>query len=667
MVEQEAREILDLSIFFERNIVIIFFVYGLSFFFIAATLTLSARSLASIGLYRAFSYLLLFAIIHGSVEWMDMYNRYKMIMFESAPGELVLHIRFYMMLVSFYFLLLSGLKLMGKAGDEAAGTGFPTLLLNLTFLLLVIFIAASGLLETKMNEAAGLVRYFLGLPASIIAGVAFMRLSKSQYAGALPRDYESYFRYCAYAFIAYGLFSGVVVPASAIPPATFLNADTFFKFTGVPIQFLRALAAFFLAYFMVKSMGLRISHRLMGTFTMLFLMAVIVGGVGYLNLNFVTKSYDRLIDIEAENKEFSQLEHSFNDLYLLLGKQGPAGEMYNIPPPLLDAYIATFRDHLAMVESREHEKAEEKSLISNISSLFHEAVETGAIKRESLEKVKLLVSEIKALHEKEAKEHREDVTENIRNFNKVLLITLMLSIFSLVFLGRGIMNMIIRPINTLRTGARQISDGNLEHRIDVRTADELQEFAEDFNIMGEKLLERTNKIEATTEALKELSITDGLTGLYNHRYFYKKLEAEIKRADRYSTNLSLLILDVDDFKFYNDKNGHPRGDEVLRRFGSLISENLRDVDVACRYGGEEFAVILIETDKATAINSAERLRAAISGHHFPHEEDQPLGDVTVSIGIASYPADTKDMKELVKKADAALYRAKGEGKNRVYT
>lgn len=161
------------------------------------------------------------------------------------------------------------------------------------------------------------------------------------------------------------------------------------------------------------------------------------------------------------------------------------------------------------------------------------------------------------------------------------------------------------------------------------------------------------------------AITDGLTGLYNHRFFREHLEVELERTDRYNHSLSLIILDIDHFKHYNDTHGHPQGDELLRKLAELLRKSLRESDVACRYGGEEFALILPETTKDAALALGERIRKAISEHPFPFRETQPMGTLSVSVGVAASPADGKEIEGLIKKADDALYRAKDGGRNRV--
>ncbi len=165
--------------------------------------------------------------------------------------------------------------------------------------------------------------------------------------------------------------------------------------------------------------------------------------------------------------------------------------------------------------------------------------------------------------------------------------------------------------------------------------------------------------------IKQLSYTDGMTGLHNFRYFKLRLNEEVIRHNRMKTELSLLILDVDHFKNYNDTLGHPAGDEVLKKFAKILRQTARENDIVARYGGEEFAVILPGTSKKGAVVVAERIREAIENTYFVHEEIQPMGKVTVSGGVATIPDDAKSAEELTKKADAALYYAKRHGRNQI--
>ncbi|MGE3763516.1 MAG: GGDEF domain-containing protein [Kofleriaceae bacterium] len=167
--------------------------------------------------------------------------------------------------------------------------------------------------------------------------------------------------------------------------------------------------------------------------------------------------------------------------------------------------------------------------------------------------------------------------------------------------------------------------------------------------------------------LYELAMVDGLTGLFMRRYFDARIEEEIERSKRYSTPFSVLMMDVDDFKKLNDEHGHLIGDRVLRAIANCVKSQLRGVDTAARYGGEEIAVILPRSDMVAAYNVGERIRAAITELRVTTDSDPPKAlSVTASFGVASYPeSKATSAEDLIRRADRALYRAKKTGKNRV--
>lgn len=176
-------------------------------------------------------------------------------------------------------------------------------------------------------------------------------------------------------------------------------------------------------------------------------------------------------------------------------------------------------------------------------------------------------------------------------------------------------------------------------------------------IMRAQLLEQT----------KKLAITDGLTEVFNHRYFQERMDEEIKRAERYHHPLSLIVLDIDYFKKYNDTYGHPRGDIVLKGIARILTDVTREVDIVARYGGEEFVIILPETERSDAMAVARKIRKGVENYPFPSEESQPHGRITVSLGVATYPYDAASKEDLISRTDKAMYLAKAAGRNKVHT
>ncbi len=178
-----------------------------------------------------------------------------------------------------------------------------------------------------------------------------------------------------------------------------------------------------------------------------------------------------------------------------------------------------------------------------------------------------------------------------------------------------------------------------------------------------KVSERTSELAEANSRLGQLAVTDGLTGLYNHRHFHERLTLEVERSARNGLPLSLLMIDVDHFKQYNDNNGHPAGDEVLRQLSHLMGDGRRANDFVARYGGEEFGIVLVDTPKLTAAQVAEKLRERVATYPFEFGSTQPSGTLSISVGVASFPDDASDTEILVRQADSALYAAKHGGRN----
>lgn len=177
-------------------------------------------------------------------------------------------------------------------------------------------------------------------------------------------------------------------------------------------------------------------------------------------------------------------------------------------------------------------------------------------------------------------------------------------------------------------------------------------------LLYERERTRNERLERAVHRLQTLSVTDSLTGLKNHGYFFERINEEIERARRYQRPLAVVIADIDDFKAVNDTYGHLSGDRVLRSLGEAFVRDLREVDIACRIGGEEFGFAFPETDLEGAMSVAERLRSSIEKLDIPD-----AGTVTLSIGVAVFPTHAENQEELIESADMALYQAKHEGKN----
>ncbi|WP_224982374.1 sensor domain-containing diguanylate cyclase [Geomonas agri] len=185
-----------------------------------------------------------------------------------------------------------------------------------------------------------------------------------------------------------------------------------------------------------------------------------------------------------------------------------------------------------------------------------------------------------------------------------------------------------------------------------------------FANLASLMIERTEVLEESVR-FEQLSVTDPLTGLYNRRFLKSRLEEELNRSARQGLNLSIIFIDLDFFKSYNDLCGHLAGDEALKLTADIIKDSLRDMDIVARYGGEEFCAVLPGTSKSEAMTVAERIRCEIESKRFPGETDIPLRRLTASLGISSFPEDGRTFNDLVHASDVALYEAKARGRNRI--
>jgi len=255
-------------------------------------------------------------------------------------------------------------------------------------------------------------------------------------------------------------------------------------------------------------------------------------------------------------------------------------------------------------------------------------------------------------------------------------------IFSLIALLAA--RSLVRPILALSEGVLHFAEGetNIDipgrgrkdeigvltrafHQMMVRlrvNQEKLDEQREEIEDVNHRLLAQNSELQRLNEVFEQLSLTDDLTKLHNHRFFQEHLPQEMKRADRTGEPLSLILIDIDNFKNLNDEYGHSVGDAVLRRVADVMSTEVREMDLLARYGGEEFVLLASNTDLGGALALAEKLRVAIAEASFSLESPEAARDigVTVSLGVALYSGDAKG---LFNEADRALYRAKEAGKD----
>ncbi len=198
----------------------------------------------------------------------------------------------------------------------------------------------------------------------------------------------------------------------------------------------------------------------------------------------------------------------------------------------------------------------------------------------------------------------------------------------------------------------------------ARVKDKIR-LSQENNELNEKVRTYNSQLKRANQELKELTTIDSLTNLFNKLYFHKYLESEFIRSRRYEHAVSLFMVDVDNMKQYNNKYGRLRGDDLLCFLAELLRSGIRDTDVACRYGGEKFAIIMPETRKDDAIVLAEKIRKSVEDYPFVGQETQPDGTVTVSIGVAGFPCDCEEDLEIVQLAEEALLEAKRSGRNKV--
>jgi len=276
-----------------------------------------------------------------------------------------------------------------------------------------------------------------------------------------------------------------------------------------------------------------------------------------------------------------------------------------------------------------------------------------------LDKIYLQAEEYGAFNKGQFQAAQKQAAQSIQRSKKIAYVAAAVSGVACLLALFFFTFFVARPAGILVNAVHRFGKKGTFEEVPVYSSDELGELARTFNKLGRDL-------SAERIRLKEQALRDELTNVYNMRYFRQKIEEEFARAGRYGYALSLLMIDVDHFKTYNDTHGHPMGDVVLKDVANVIVESVRETDVVCRYGGEEFTVLLLATDNKVAQNIAEKIRVNITHHAFPKGESQPGGLITISVGVTTYREGRPAVPQgLVNLADKALYLAKVQGRNRV--
>src|SRR5687767_5792 len=256
---------------------------------------------------------------------------------------------------------------------------------------------------------------------------------------------------------------------------------------------------------------------------------------------------------------------------------------------------------------------------------------------------------------------RAEAYARVSRQRNVALATLAGLVIAVGFAAYVLALTVARPLERLTAGATQVGDGDFDVHVPVLDYGEVGYLTRAFNTMVTQLRDGRQELAAINVALETLSVTDGLTGLFNHKHLIQTLHTEVARAQRHKHPLSVLMIDVDHFKQYNDQFGHQLGDKLLADIAALFKRTTRSIDYVARYGGDEFLLLLHEVASADALLLADRVRDAVAAATFGPGDHK----VTVSIGVASYPEHGETAEAVIASADAGLYRAKRSGRNEI--
>lgn len=274
-------------------------------------------------------------------------------------------------------------------------------------------------------------------------------------------------------------------------------------------------------------------------------------------------------------------------------------------------------------------------------------------------RVNALCDEILTINRLELDRARQEMRSLLAQSRRTALLLSVMAILVVLLSGIGFAMALLYPLRDLQGGIRQMAQGELDVQIPVTTEDEIGEIADAFNRAARTIREQREQLVYET-------ITDGLTGVFNQRHFRKLIRQEIERARRSDAPVTLLMMDIDHFKRYNDTFGHEFGNEVLKRVVRIVKDQLREIDMLARYGGDELAVLLPNTHPEQAQHLAGRILSAIAQSSLMRPDSSSAPRLTVSMGGAGFPTDALTAEDLISRADEALYAAKQGGRARLH-
>ncbi|WP_164926983.1 GGDEF domain-containing protein [Chlorobaculum tepidum] len=350
----------------------------------------------------------------------------------------------------------------------------------------------------------------------------------------------------------------------------------------------------------------------------------------------------------------SSIEQLFGDEHLVLGKQADIQSKLRIE-------CARFSEIGRSLEMKQGSELNQW--------LKHRQPLAAPVSRESLQ---LMVVDMDGMIEKLSAKITDEKAQLTASLNYYLVFITLLLVVVVLAGGKLIISSYRRSIIPLHKLSERLAllNCNLSESLhDTAEAAETllngEDPSADMRSVSESVASMCHDIEEKNRKLDELHIRDEKTNLYNYRHFKEHLIIDVERARRFNGDISLAMIDIDNFKNYNDRYGHVAGDRALARIAEIIRKECRMTDIPSRFGGDEFAILFPKTDRATALDISERLRNIIYAEPFEHESKQPGGQLTVSIGVASWLDDATDGTSLIVNADKALYKAKSSGKNMV--